>query len=381
LRALPRTAWILFLGTFLNKFGSFVVPFLALYLTGKGYSLAAAGTAIGAYGAGNLLASLAGGHLADHIGRRRTIALSMFSGAAAMLLLSQARGLPMIVAIAALAGLTCELYRPASSALLTDLVPAGRRVTAFSAYRLAINAGWAFGPATAGFLAGHGYFWLFAGDAASSALFGFVALLALPEGTHPAPEKGGWTEIGGALRSDRGYQCMLVSAFGIALIFLQTSSTFGIHLKGLGLSAEVYGALLSMNGVMVVCCELPLTTVTRRFSPTRVIATGYVLCGAGLALIAFGRSVPFLAVCVAIFTLGEMTSMPVASAFIADLAPPGIRGRYMGVYGLTWTVALLVGPALGMRLLALGPSVLWISCGAIGLAAAAVASRAGTRQA
>ena len=183
LRALPRAAWILFLGTFINKFGGFVVPFLALYLTGRGYSFAAAGAAVAAYGGGSLLASLVGGHLADQLGRRQTIALSMFSGAGAMILLSQARGLPMILSLAALVGLVGEFYRPASSALLTDLVPAGKRVTAFSAYRLAINAGWAFGPAMAGFLAGRGYFWLFAGDAATSVVLVVLALPAAPART------------------------------------------------------------------------------------------------------------------------------------------------------------------------------------------------------
>ena len=161
LKALPRTAWILFLGVFLNKFGTFVVPFLTLYLTRQGYSLTAAGMAVGAYGVGTLLASGLGGHLADTFGRRKTIVLSMFSAAITMMLLSQARSLSAIILLTALTGLAGELYRPASSALLADLVPAGSRVTAFSAYRIAFNAGWAFGPATAGFLAERGYFWLF----------------------------------------------------------------------------------------------------------------------------------------------------------------------------------------------------------------------------
>jgi MFS family permease len=79
LAALPREAYILFLGTFLNKFGAFVLPFLAIYMTRQGYSVQEAGLAMGAYGAGRLLAAGLGGYLADRLGRRPTTILSMFS--------------------------------------------------------------------------------------------------------------------------------------------------------------------------------------------------------------------------------------------------------------------------------------------------------------
>src|SRR5438874_564327 len=88
LNALPRPVWILFFGTFLNKFGAFVVPFLTLYLTAQGYTTGQAGLAISAYGLGTMVASLVGGHLADRFGRRETIVLSMFLGAAMMMCLS-----------------------------------------------------------------------------------------------------------------------------------------------------------------------------------------------------------------------------------------------------------------------------------------------------
>src|SRR6266536_3598493 len=236
LKALPRPAWILFLGTFINKFGTFVLPFLTLYLTRQGYSLGEAGLAIGAYGIGTLLASALGGHLADAIGRRKTIVLSMFSAAVTMLLLSQARGLPAIVALTAIAGLAGELYRPASSALLADLIPAGQRVTAFSAYRMAFNAGWAFGPATAGFLAEYGYFWLFVGDAATSLLFGLVALFALPQGVHSRKNDAGWSVALRALTHDRKFHQLAFASFTIALVFYQLISTFGLHVTNLGFS-------------------------------------------------------------------------------------------------------------------------------------------------
>ena len=372
LRALPRAAWMLFLGTFLNKVGTFVVPFLTLYLTRQGYSLAAAGAALGAYGVGNLCAGLVGGHLADRLGRRSTIALSMFSGAAALLALSQARAYPLIVLLAALAGLTAEMYRPASSALLADLVPAGQRVTAFSALRVSFNAGWACGPALAGFIAAKGWFWLFAGDAFTSVLYGIVALLALPAGGHPDPGQEGWGGVVRTMWADRRLLRMLAAVFAVSLIFMQQSSSFGLHVTRLGFPASVYGLILSLNGAIIVCCELPLTTVTRCFHARRVIALGYLLIAAGFALNGLARTVPALVGCMVLFTLGEMCAMPMASAYIADLAPASMRGRYMGVYGMTWTLALVVGPAGGMTLLNAGGGALWFGSAGLGLLAAAL---------
>ncbi len=374
LRALPSAAWILFFGQFLNKFGAFVVPFLALYLTRSGYSLGDAGLAIGAYGAGNLVASLLGGHLAATIGRRKTILVSLFAGAGAMLLLSQAHRLPMIIGLAALTGLAGEFYRPACSALLADLVPAEQRITAFAAYRMSFNAGWAFGPATAGFLATKGFFWLFAGDAATSVLFGLVVLLALPRDLRRERRESSWLEALGTIRQDRRFQQIMLASFFVAFVFMQMSSTFGVQVTQLGFSAATYGALISMNGALVVLCELPLTTLTRRFSTRRVLAVGYLLIGLGFALNAFARTVPELAVCILIFTLGEMVAMAVSTAFVSNLAPAHLRGRYLGVYGLNWALALIIATGLGMKLLSCEPTALWLGCGALGVLGAIIIS-------
>ena len=350
------------------------MPFLALYLTRTGYTLADAGLAIGAYGVGNFIASLLGGHLADTIGRRKTILLSMFSGAGTMLLLSQAHSLGLIIALAALAGLASEFYRPACSALLTDLVPAEQRVTAFAAYRMSFNAGWAFGPATAGFLAAKGFFWLFVGDATTSVLFGLVALLALPRDTRNERRNCSWGEALGVIRQDRKFHQAVLASFAVAFVFMQMTSTFGVHVTQLGFSAATYGALISLNGAMVVLCELPLTTLTRRFPARRMLATGYVLIGTGFALITIAHNIPALVACILLFTLGEMVAMPVASAYVSNLAPAHMRGRYVGVFGLSWAVALIFAPGVGMKMLGYNPEVLWVGCGALGILAAGIIS-------
>lgn len=372
LRALPRPVWILFFGTFLNKFGTFVMPFLALYLTNRGFSLAQAGFAISAYGFGNLLASFVGGHLTDTFGRRNTIVCSMFSVAAAMLMLSQAQNFYAIIVVTALAGLTGEMYRPASAALLADLIPSGDRVTAYSAYRMAFNAGWAFGPATAGFLADHSYFWLFAGDAATSVLFGIVALVALPQGVRAAREDQGWTPALKIISRDKAFLRVLASSVAISLVFLQMGSTFSLHVTGLGFSPNIYGALISLNGVLVVLCEIFISSVTQRFPPRRIMALGYLLIGGGFALNAFAQTIPTMAIAVFVFTLGEMVSVPVSAAYVAELAPVQFRGRYTGAVGITSGLALVCGPPLGMMLYGRSPLTLWLVCGALGVLASII---------
>jgi MFS family permease len=375
LRALPRAAWVLFAGTFINRFGGFVIPFLTLYLTSQGYSVTAVGLAVSAYGVGNLFASLIGGHLADRLGRRETIVLSMFGAAAAMLLLAWARALPTIIALTFVTGLVCEAYRPASSALLTDLVPAKLRLTAFAALRVTLNAGFAFGPATAGLLAAYGYVWLFVGDALTSALFGLIALLALPR-VRPVSTSGdaNWRAVLTVVRGDKRFQQLLLANFAVSLVFMQMASTFGLFVTSLGFSVATYGMVISLNGALIVLCELPLTTFTQRFPARTVMALGYALIGVGFALNHFARSGPALMACMALFTLGEMFALPMASAYVADLAPPHLRGRYMGVNGMTWALALIVGPVAGMKLFAFNPVAYWVAGATLGVLAAVIIS-------
>lgn len=375
LRALPRPVWVLCAGTFVNRFGAFVIPFLAVYMTQQGYSAKEAGVAIAAYGIGHLLASAIGGYLADRIGRKNTIILSMFSAAGSMLLLSRAEGFWALVLLTALVGLTAEIYRPASSALLADFVPAGRRVTAFSAYRLAINAGWAFGPATAGFLAEHSFFWLFMGNALSSVVFGVLSWVALPQGKRHSTVAMSWVQSARMVIVDRRFLQVLMANFAVGIVFMQMSTTFSVHVTHFGFSPSVYGLLISLNGVLVVLFELPITSWTQRFRARTVIALGYVLIGTGFGMNAFAQTVPLMAFTMVVFTLGEMIAMPVCSAYVADLAPAHARGRYMGAFGLTWGFAMVLGPALGLRLFEAGTALVWLMCWGLGISAAMIMLR------
>jgi MFS family permease len=281
----------------------------------------------------------------------------------------------LIILWSAIAGLTGELYRPASSALLADLVPAGQRVTAFAAYRMAFNAGWAFGPATAGLLAKHSFTWLFIGDAATSALYGVLAWFALPSGLAGSRSSGDWRETFRVLRDDPRFRQVLFACLAVGVVFVQAFSTMSLQITNSGFSPATYGLVISLNGALVVLCELPLTTITKRFPARRVMALGFVLIGIGFCSNVLTRTLPLLLLTTTLFTLGEMVSMPVSGAYVADLAPSHQRGLYMGAYGMVWAVAFVFGPSLGMVLFEASPKALWFSCGLVGLLGAGLILR------
>ena len=130
-----------------------------------------------------------------------------------------------------------------------------------------------------------------------------------------------------------------------------------------GLSFATFGALISLNGLVVVLLELPLTAITGRHARRPVIAVGFLLTGVGFALTAWATDVPLLALTVVIWTVGEIAAMPVAQTYVADLAPPHLGGRYQGAWGLTFGLALVLAPIVGTAAYAANPTVLWLSCG------------------
>jgi MFS family permease len=375
-RSMPPAAWVLFGGSFVNRFGSFVVPFLVIYFTRSGYGIAAAGAGAASYGFGHLVASILGGHLADHFGRRNTIALSMFSSAAAMLMLSQVHGLALMTLCTFLSGVAAELYRPASHALIGDLVPENQRVTAFALYRFAVNLGFAAGPATAGFLADRSFFYLFLGDALTSLAYGVIALLFLPHGHRiERHEREPFFEGFRFALRDRRFVFFLIATACMTFPDFQMGSTMALHVTEHGFSAAQYGALISLNGVLIILFELLLISFTRKLPGHAVIAVGYSCVGIGFALTGFATTMPALMLTVVIWTVGEMVASPIAGAYVSRIAPQRYRGRYMGLFVLMLSIGMTLGPLVGTAIYAHHPAALWSLCGVLGIIAGMLALR------
>ncbi len=132
-RRFPPRFWLLLVGSLVNRVGSFVIPFLTLYLTGqREYSESAAALVVSLYGFGSVGAALLGGVLSDRLGRRATLLLSLWGGAAALVALGRARSPEAIGACACLFGFLGEMYRPAVGAMIADIVAPELRARAYA---------------------------------------------------------------------------------------------------------------------------------------------------------------------------------------------------------------------------------------------------------
>lgn len=370
---MPPSAWVLFAGSFVNRLGTFVLPFITIYLTRRGYSAPQAGFAIAGYGLGGLVAQAVGGLMADRIGRRNAIAVSMLSAGALTLALWRATSLALIYPLMVGLGFFGELHRPASGALIADLLPSERRVTAFTLYRLAVNIGWACGLALGGILAERSFAILFVGDAATSMTFGLISLVALPHGTRTARHEEAHLETARrSIMADRGFLLFLASVLLAAAVYAQNVSTLPLHIRDAGYNATTYGLLQALNGAIVVLVELPVIAWTQRHDRLRMVALGHLLIGLAFASLLFADTIPLLVGMVVVWTFGEMIESPVASAIAADRAPAHARGRYQSAFGSMFGVAWILGPVLGTTVFTWSPAALWLGCGLLGLAATAL---------
>jgi MFS family permease len=364
---LPRQFWFLWTGTLINRLGSFVVIFLAIYLTGaRGFSQSQAGLVIGLYGVGGAIGTTVGGVLADRWGRRPTMLIAQFGGATLMLALGFAHSFPQILANTFLLGLLTEAARPAFQAMMIDVVGMADRVRAYSLNYWAINLGFALSSVGAGLAAKANYFLLFAIDAGTTLITAVLSLIFLAETKPSVPPvasqqktKGG---LGTVLR-DRTFMTYVVISLGGIVVMMQHMSTLPIAMTGDGLSAATYGWVIAVNGVLIVLGQLFVPKLIGHHDSARVLAVAAVIIGVGFGLNAFAHAAWFFALTVVIWTLGEMLQSPSNAATVAALSPPHLRGRYQGLNSLSWSAGTALAPILGgLTQQHLGNAALWLGC-------------------
>ncbi|MGH2477801.1 MAG: MDR family MFS transporter [Candidatus Limnocylindrales bacterium] len=378
LHGLPVRVWIISLGILVNQVGNFLPVFIVLYLTERGYSAGAAGLVLGVSGLGKVLGNAIGGHLADRIGRRWTIALSGVTTAGLTAIVPSLEVLPIIVTVVGLIGVTSQIYRPAAAAVLVDSVAATHqhRLAAFGVFRFAMNVGAALGGVVGGVLASTSYTTLFLANAAACLLFGLVVAVLLRDAPQPRSDQDdadptadravGYRQA----LADRALMRFLLMTVFAEFVYIQSTVGLPLHVDDVGLSPRDFGLLIGLNGVLVLALELPITGVVSRYRPEYVLAIGNLITGVGLALTGFTTDMVLLSATVLIWTFGEMMNSSISQAYVGSLAPPRMVGRYQGLHGVAYTIGTGAGPLVGGAGYAFGPWALWALIGAAGLLSA-----------
>ena len=368
---LPRTFWFLWWGTLVNRVGSFVTPFLALYLTrSRDFSVAEAGVVLSVLGAGTAVSQPVGGVLADRIGRRRTMVLGLTSSALSLLLLGAVQS-PLAIAVAAFVyGVCLDLYRPAVQAAIADLLPEHERARAFALQFWAVNLGFSVATALGGALATRGYWLLFLLDAAAGLSFAVLILRGVPE-TRPARSDGPPGRLVDVLR-DRLLLALVAGIVAGTVVYRQSFVTLPLVFGDDGLGPGSYGLAMSLNGVLIVVLQ-PL------------LLAAMSLQGVGFALHAVADGLTGHLVAITVWTTGEILQAGLLGALVAALAAPHVRGRYMGVFGASFGISGLLAPVLGTQVLdRLGEGWLWGGSAVLsvlsGVGLLAVAAAAARRQ-
>lgn len=412
---LPHRAWVLFAVNLINYSGSMVFFFLTLYLTRElGLSPVGAGRALSVYGVGSLIGAYVGGWLADRIGSITIQKAGLFACGGFLIALGQARSiwglLPLLFGLALFNG----MLFPANATSMSLVCPQELQVKGFALNRLAANLGATIGPAVGGFLAMHDYGLIFWADGLTS-LVAATAFLLLWKGGRVSSrvEKGerGGRAVGSktvvaeeaAAGAGEGQEEGSAAAPGHAapaarrfsspwldvpflflmliylvwsVIFIQLMSTYPLYMRNIyGLAENRIGQLFAVNTVLIVVLEMILMERIRKYPITRTINISFLLLGVGMGMIPLGRGFGFAAASAVLWTFGEMLSIPLFAALVAERAAEEAKGRYMGLFSLIFSLAFIVGPPAGTAIYeGFGGDAVWFICAGLSLGMAAAFS-------
>jgi MFS family permease len=380
----PRQFWLMITGVVMSTAGgSMIWPFLLIYATNRlDLPLSVVAPLISINAGTGLLSSLVAGAMADKIGRKTVMNISLtITGLAYFFLMSAATYQDFLI-LMIIIGFSQPLYQVGADAMLADLIPSHQRTGAYAISRIAVNAAFALGPAAGGFLASRSYRLAFYGATSGFLAYSLLLFILAREtlAKQPKPDGGQVGDLEGPARN-AGYGRILrdgsylgfTSLVGLGLI---APSMLWILLpiyakSNFGLTESLYGWIPTTNALLCVFLQLPVTEITRRYPALRVTAVGMFVYAFGAGSVALMTGFWGFWLSMVILTLGELILVPTASKYVADLAPAELRGRYMSIYWLSWGVARTLAPLIGGHLNdTIGGQAIWLSALAIGVTSA-----------
>ena len=373
----PRQFWVLLWGMLLASIGgSMWWPFITIYLREQfDVPLTQITLLFTLYAGAGLLATSVVGPAVDRFGRRSAMIAGLAIPGLSLSAMGIIHGLgPWAIALM-VTGMFNPMYRVGADAMVADLVPPEERVNAYAILRMGNNVGVAIGPAIGGFVAAVSYSLAYFSAGAANLVFALLVFFLVRETMQRTGDAGRASErtgYGPVLR-DRRFLIfciiMVMATIPSPLVWMLMPAYAKEHF---GVLESQSGFIMSANAVMVVLFQVIVTRWSSRHPNLRMLALGALFYALGVGSVALGASFWSFMMSMIILTFGELLLVPTGSAFAANAAPPEMRGRYMGLYGVTWSIAFGIGPVLGGWLNDnVAPAATWIGGLVAGLIAVA----------
>ena len=348
-------------------------PFFSLYITDHfNVGMTQAGLFLGTMSAFGLIGNMIGGGLTDKFGRKVIIISGLIFSALSTLTLGLVNEFSLLIPLAVFIGLLSRLAGPAHQAMIADILPIDKRQEGFGILRVTANLTWIIGPIIGGFVANRSFFALFVIDAVVSCLVAFLVFTKIPE-TKPETDEEGESIFKtfkgyGTVLKDKAYVAFMFVSMLMLLVYLQMYNTLSVFLRDVhGIDPQVYGLVMTSSAITVILFQFPTTRAIKHRPAFLMMALGSFFYMIGFGMFGFVASIWLFALALIVITIGEMVVMPTSQALAANFAPEAMRGRYMAVFGLAWSIPSIIGPsASGMVLDNFNPFTLWYVDAGIG---------------
>ncbi|WEK71541.1 MAG: MFS transporter [Candidatus Chryseobacterium colombiense] len=372
-KGLSRESWMLALVMLINRAGSMVLPFLGVYMTDHlKFSIENTGIVLSFFGIGSVIGSWLGGYITDKIGEYKVQYMSLLLSVPLFCLIPVFKTEVGVAAIILLQSIISDAFRPANSVAITKYAKPENITRAFSLNRMAVNLGFSIGPALGGILSAISYEFLFFSNALAALSAGILYIIFFRKRNKIARLKAKKVKEAVEIKKENSpyrdgkfliycFFCMLFS-----ICFFQLFSTLTIFYKDTAkLSQQNIGYILGYSGFLIVLLEMGFVQIAEKYFNLAVtMLLGTFICGFSYAMMAFDYSIITLIISMTLLCIGEIWTLPFMSTITALRSGKNNKGAYMGLNGISFSVAFIVTPYLGTLIAEkFGFNVLWIGTG------------------
>ena len=373
-RGFTREIWILAIVTFINRAGVMVVPFLSKYLKEDlQFSYSEVGWIMVAFGVGSLIGSWLGGKLSDKIGFYKIMLFSLFVSGVILIGLQYVTTFFGLCFGFFLLMLVADMFRPAMFVAISAYAKPENRTRALTLVRLAINIGFAAGPALGGLvIMGIGYAGLFWIDGLtciiSIVIFG-ILVKEKKKFVDPNIETVTVAEVSSVFK-DKPFWIFLITCLISGVMFFQLFTTIPLyHKEQFNLTEFQTGLLITLNGLMVFFLEMPIVSYIERkkINKLKVFTTGMIAMSISMFLMLINFWSGILIIMMVFMTIGEIFVFPFSNTFAISRAPKGHEGRYMAIFTMSYSLAHIFSSKIGMETIGhFGYQTNWMLMGILG---------------